>query len=148
MRGFPQKDDKLCKRNTSAATGSDFVERPGVALQNFDISLTTPEPYYSEEQFWFKIDGTFFCRYCEEEKHMDVFYATTPEQPDYCIGCTYKYTLRSSYYHIENFKQLRDSERCSIACARYIYVDALRNTKPGSDLLEYITWHARFVVSG
>ena len=51
MRGFPQKGDRLCKRNTGAATLSSVL-----VSQNFDISLAAPEPYCNEEQLWFKID--------------------------------------------------------------------------------------------
>ena len=61
---------------------NDLVRRPGTSWQNFDISLKTPEPFYSAAQYWFKIgeystssmtdmgndNKTYLCRYSVEMK--------------------------------------------------------------------------------
>ena len=116
--------------------------RGGVAWQNFDISLSVPEPSYDEEQRWFKIDDdsmsdpnawtpgkTFFCAHCEREKDASVFCkddtsfkSDCPQSPDRCIGCTYKYALHNTYYRVNDYKGLRENETYALACARYIYV--------------------------
>ena len=132
--------------------------RGGVAWQNFDISLSVPEPSYDEEQRWFKIDDdsmsdpnawtpgkTFFCAHCEREKDASVFCkddtsfkSDCPQSPDRCIGCTYKYALHNTYYRVNDYKGLRENETYALACARYIYVQHFADVKPGDDLLEYI----------
>ncbi|CAE7612094.1 unnamed protein product [Symbiodinium sp. CCMP2456] len=63
----------------------DMVRRPDVEWQNFDIALSIPEPSYSDEQRWFRIDDystsdinawatteTFFCeRYLYVQKFQE-----------------------------------------------------------------------------
>lgn len=137
---------------------SDFVRRPGMSWQNFDISLQVPEPSYSDERHWFKIDEcsqpnreprtpgkTFFCRYCEGETDTNIFCRNDasfksdyPQFPEHCVGCTYKYAFHNTFYQINNYKGLRESEKYSLACARYIYIHKLENVKPGDDLVERV----------
>ncbi|CAE7749115.1 unnamed protein product [Symbiodinium sp. CCMP2456] len=108
----------------------DVVRSPEVEWQNFDIALSVPEPTYSEEQYWFKIDDystsdvnalatleLFFCELCEQEKEANIFCrdntsfkSDRPQFPDRCIGCTYK----------------------------YLYIQHFQDAKPGENLLEYI----------
>ncbi|CAE6920632.1 unnamed protein product [Symbiodinium sp. CCMP2456] len=136
----------------------DLVRRPEVEWQNFDIALSVPEPTYTEEQCWFKIydystsdpdawatPETFFCEHCEQEKDASIFCrdnrsfkSDRPQFPDRCVGCTYKHALRNSYFQINEYKDLRNSESYSLACARYLYIQFFQDTKPGDNLLEYI----------
>ncbi|CAE7328507.1 unnamed protein product [Symbiodinium sp. CCMP2456] len=135
----------------------DLVRRPDVEWQNFDIALSIPEPSYSDEQRWFRIDDystsditawttteTFFCERCEQEKSASVFcrdstsFASGPQFPDRCTGCAYKSSLNNSFYKIKDYREMRDSETYALACARYLYVQKFQEAKPGDDLLEYI----------
>ncbi|CAE7480865.1 unnamed protein product [Symbiodinium sp. CCMP2456] len=135
----------------------DLVRRPDVEWQNFDIALSIPEPSYSDEQRWFRIDDysasdinawatteTFFCERCEQENRASVFcrdstsFASGPQFPDRCMGCAYKNALYNSFYKIKDYREMRDSETYALACARYLYVQKFQEAKPGDDLLEYI----------
>ena len=72
--------------------------------QEFDIAMTTPEPYYDQRHYWFKIDDyssnsnvsapgkTYYCSTCENAKDFLKFKATVYAingngYPAYCLGC-------------------------------------------------------------
>ena len=64
-------------RIQSSAQSDGFAEHATVTWQEFDIAMTTPEPYYDQRHYWFKIDDyssnsnvsapgkTYYCSTCE-----------------------------------------------------------------------------------
>ncbi|CAE7949678.1 unnamed protein product [Symbiodinium sp. KB8] len=133
----------------------DMVRRPEVEWQNFDIALSVPEPTYTEEQHWFKIDDyktsdlnawasteIFFCELCEREKDASIFAGTTrrsnPIDLNFRIGALVVPTGMPSTTRTTRSTSTRSYEPVRRMLWPAIYVQHFQDSKPGDNLLEYI----------
>ena len=137
---------------------NDDVRRSGRIWQNFEVSLRIPEPVYCPGQYWLMIDEystasltgsgangkIFFRNGCENQKEEAIFcqentlFALVSAYPDRCIGCAFRHAHHTSFYKFKNYKELRESESYSLACAYHIYVNDLQDVRPSEDLMEFL----------
>ena len=141
-------------RIQSGAQSDGFAEHASVTWQEFDIAMTTPEAYYDQRHYWFKIDDystnsnvsvpgkVYFCPGCEEAKDINkfkasVYTASGNGYPTYCIGCAYVAALKNQT-HFSNYDELESYHKYALACAVYVYDSSLQFFHPHHDICEFI----------
>eukprot|EP00439_Symbiodinium_sp_Y106_P039252 s2789_g4.t2 len=142
------------QRIQSGAQGDSIAEHASAIWQDFGIAMTTPEAYYDDRRYWFKMNtyasstASFtkgkacFCEGCSMTKNKERleqanFLPTGNGYPQLCIGCAHTAALRLQS-HVENYRQLVQWQQYALACAMLAYNRSLQFCDPRNDIVAFL----------